>query len=93
MTTKTTPEYEFTFVDGPPPPNRGRNALYSAFRDALRSRPGEWAIYPREFKNKASATGTTSNINNGRMPTFPPDLFEARTSDMVVYVRYKGDAK
>lgn len=87
----TTTDYEFTFVDEPPPQSRGRNALYAAFREALRSRPGEWAIYPREFKNTGSASNTAANINHGRMPTFSKG-FEARTSDGAVYVRYIGGA-
>lgn len=82
-------DYEFEFVDSPPPPSHGRNALYEAFRNALRARPGEWALYPREFKNQDSARCTTANINRGRMSTFSGE-YEARTSDCTVYVRYVG---
>lgn len=85
-------EFEFTFVDTPPPPSRGRNALYAAFREALRGRPGEWAIWPREFKNKNAASATVANITRGRSPAFPAGEFEARASDGVVYVRYVGGA-
>lgn len=86
----TTAEWDFKFVDAPPPPQKGRNALYAAFREALRARPGEWAIWPREMKDRKIAQLTAGNINRGGTKSFPKDEFEARSSDNVVYVRYIG---
>lgn len=88
----TAAEYEFTFVDSPPPPSRGRNGLYDAFRNALRARPGEWAVWPRELKNKATAWQTVGNINRGDGAWRPVGSFEARSSEAAVYVRFIGDA-
>lgn len=83
-------DFEFTFVESPPPPKHGRNALYAAFREALKARPNEWAIYPREFKNKDSASSAAANINRDRDASYIG--YEARSSDGVVYVRYVGGA-
>lgn len=82
----------FKFVEGPPSMTRGRNRLYQEFRDALRSRAGEWAQYPRAFKNKTTARVTAGNIMRGN-GQYPAGEFEAVARDAVVYVRYVGGAK
>lgn len=81
---------EFTFVEAPPPRTCGRNAIYAAFADALRDRPGEWAIWPKEFNAPNVAAATTANIKKGRLKNFPAGQFEAVTSGCTVYARYIG---
>lgn len=88
----TDTEFEFQFVAAPPPREYGRNRLYSEFAEALRSRPGEWAIWPREVKNKTTASATAMNIKRGKLANFPDGEFDARAAQGVVYVRYVGSA-
>lgn len=86
----TTTDYEFTFVDEPPAQRHGRNGIYDAFRQALKARPGEWAIYPKEFATTSSATATVANLKRGNSSKYPRGEYEARSSQKVVYVRYTG---
>lgn len=80
---------EFKFVDAPPPGEIGRNSMYREFAEALRDRPGEWAIWPREFKNKQTACACVSNIRRGDRGIFK-DGFEAVARGVTVYVRFVG---
>ena len=84
-------EIEFQFVAEPPPREYGRNRLYSEFAEALRNRPGEWAIWPREMKNKTVASVTAMNVRRGKLANFPEGEFESRAAQGVVYVRFVGD--
>ncbi|TDH48712.1 hypothetical protein E2F47_22715 [Mycobacterium eburneum] len=80
----------FEFIEGePPPPDHGRNAMYRAFADALRARPGDWAKWPREPKDANNARTLASNLNAGRLTTFATG-FEGRASGATVYARYVG---
>ena len=78
---------EFVFVDGPPNTSR---VIHPEFASALKARPGEWAIWPVEFKSQKSAYSTASNIRRGFLKSFPTGQFEAVTTNMKVYVRYVG---
>jgi hypothetical protein len=81
---------KFTFVDKLPKIERGRNGMYEEFAAALRENSGKWALWPRTFKNKATANSTVGNIRRGNMVNLPPDQFEARTINGAVYVRHIG---
>lgn len=84
---------EFMFVDGPPPePARGRNGMYSEFAAALRSRPGEWAIWPKKHKSDPVAKNAAAQVNRGVLKNFPAGQFEAVQRGATVYVRYIGGA-
>lgn len=83
---------EFTFVDEVPEAQRGRNQLYADFAAALRENSGKWAVWPREFKNKATASAAAANVQRGILANFPPGEFEARMVDGVVYTRHIGGA-
>lgn len=71
----------------------GRAGKYSAFAEALRSKPGEWAIVPGE-----RFASMVSTIKNGTLSDFrPAGAFEATARDVdqvtqraTVYVRYVG---
>ena len=83
--------FTFEFVDAPPPPS-SRVDMLNAFADALRDRPGEWAIYPRPSSNRESARATAKNIRYGVLKAFPKGQFDARESEGVVYVSHIGGA-
>lgn len=69
------------------PPRHGRK--YGPVADALRERPGEWAIIKRGV-----ASSHAANINNGHVADLPPSEFEAtarRNGEKCdIWVRYKG---
>ena len=88
MTTDS--DYGFEFVDAPPEGTRGRNELYRAFALALKGRPGDWAKWPRDFKQSNVASATRRNIVAGKMANFPAGEFEATVAKSIVYVRYVG---
>ena len=82
---------EFVFVDGlPPEPTRGRNGKYTEFADALRGRPGEWAIWPVKLKNDLTARTVTASVRRGTLKNFPAGQFEATQRGTTVYARYVG---
>ena len=81
---------KFTFVDELPDIEHGRNGMYVEFAAALRENSGKWAVWPRTFKNKASASATVGNIRRGKVVNLPPEEFEARTINGAVYVRHIG---
>lgn len=83
---------EFQFIDEVPEVKRGRNQLYADFAAALRENTGKWAVWPREFKNKATAAAAAANVQRGRLGNFPHGEFEARMVDGVVYARHIGGA-
>lgn len=85
--------------ENPPPAGHGSNTNdpYAAFADALRGRPGDWAVL-KEFPRTHAKRGWSlaSRINQGRGISWSSGTFEAaaRTvGDQVkVYVRYTGPA-
>lgn len=70
----------------PPAPKR------QDFADALRARPGDWAVFLRSANPSIAA-----NINRGYSRSFQPaELFEARSVNVGsgladIYVRYVGE--
>lgn len=84
---------DFVFVEElPPSPPSGRNARYTEFSDALRGRPGEWAIWPVQLKNTVVANTVAGNVRRGALKNFPAGEFEAVQRGLTVYVRYVGGA-
>lgn len=91
---------DFQFVDLPKP-QRGRtsgsftqDALLNEFAAALKARPGEWAIWPKETTWRA-AKRKADHINRPGQYTavaFKGGDFKARVLDGVLYVRYVGEA-
>ncbi len=81
---------EFEFVAAPPAPDRGRNALYARFNEAVKARPGEWAKWPKELASRETAQRTAANLLRGNSPRWPRGEYEAVSSGTNVYVRYIG---
>ncbi|WP_067891324.1 hypothetical protein [Nocardia vaccinii] len=90
---------EFTFVAELPKPSprprpaaswgREKSAMLRRFADALRARPGEWAIWPTSLTPK-SAGQVRVRICRDIFPALPADEFEGRSVNGVAYVRYIG---
>lgn len=90
---------EFTFVPKLPESchtayrGRGRDVEFSAtlhrFADALRARPREWALWPREI-TKRTAWNISTRIMHDIFPALPGSEFEGRAVNGVAYVRYVG---
>lgn len=57
---------------------RNREGKYDEFFDALRSKPGKWALFPGK-----TTTSTATSINNGKYANIDKHEFEAvfRTKD------------
>lgn len=73
-----------------------RAPKYQKAADALRARPGEWAVIA-EKRTTGSAGGLSHNIRNGRNPWLPAGAWEARVVGPAgglgtVYARYVGEA-
>lgn len=82
---------EFVFVEGLPPEQvRGRNGKYSEFAEALRSRPGDWAIWPIKLKNDLTARTVAASVKRGGLKNFPAGQFEATQRGLTMYVRFIG---
>ncbi len=84
---------EFQFVDELPQPKggRGANQLYEAFAEALKQRPGQWALFPVEHKDKTAAASRASNIKHGKYKSFPAGQFAASVRGLQVFARYVAD--
>lgn len=71
-------------------------AKFQAAADAMRARPGEWALIA-EGKAPGTAGGMVWRIKNGVGPFAPPRTFEAKCvgpaggSSSKVYARYVGE--
>src|SRR3954471_13743324 len=87
--------------EAPPAAARSSRSLphpqLAAFAAALRSRPGEWALYPRPLSS-GSCTVTQQVIKQGQRSKWTPaGTFDAtvRTVDgqRRLYVRYIGEAE
>lgn len=74
---------------------RGRKPLYQGAADALRDRPGEWAIVAEGIV-QGTAGSLAWRIRNGFGPWGPARTFETRSVGSVegasckVYARYVG---
>lgn len=83
----------FEFVDHPPLPRVSGHQVVSElleeFANALRARPGDWAIYPGRY-TKSSARTLASSIRKGLRTQFPKGEFDAYTVNGICYVRYIG---
>ena len=66
-----------------------RKTTYTDFAQALRQRPGQWAIAPGERASADSAKNTAANILNGRMKDFPKGECQAVVDGPKLYVRYR----
>lgn len=67
------------------------SGFYSLLAQALREKPGEWAIVPRKFATSSSAQATAGNIRRGKVGAMPKGKYEAVASDTKIWVRYVGD--
>lgn len=82
--------HEFEFVGRlPSPTGRGRDRVLDRFAAALRSRPGEWAVWPKPVTRGTARTYATA-IARGVLATFPAGEFEAAERQDTLYVRYVG---
>jgi hypothetical protein len=86
------PMEELKFID-PPRDARAGKSPHQSFADALKSRPGEWALIAESSPSPALA----GNIKRGRLLAYnPPGAFEAvtrRTAEsgrFDIYARYVG---
>lgn len=80
---------------GEPPPRSGNSGWNQLLADALRARPGEWAIWKR-----SAASANASNVKSGALAAFrPARAFETRTKRNergserlhTIWVRYIGE--
>jgi hypothetical protein len=75
------------------PPSRGGKLMtrreQSEFARQLKSRPGDWAIYPSHGSGVA-IRALASRISHGRQSAFG-DGFEAVSRNGVLYARFVGD--
>jgi len=75
------------WVDELPAIDRGRaRGKYQEFFDALRERPGQWAIMPVETPRSSTA----AQIRRGTYRGSAPGEFEASHRGGCTYVRYVG---
>lgn len=77
------------WADPPAKPKRGRHA---EFAEALRSRPGQWAVLATfDGTEKKRGWSTSNGINSGKYIDFPKGAFQAVTRSVDgttrVYVR------
>ena len=74
---------------------RPKPSKYQPIADALRARPGEWAVVT-ERRTPGSAGGFAAHIRTGGTPFGPAGQFEAKTigpaqgSTCKVYARFVG---
>lgn len=74
------------------PPEKPRRGRHAEFAEALRSRPGQWAVFATfDPTRKKSGWAASNCINSGKLVDFPKGEFQAvtRSVDGVtrVYVR------
>lgn len=74
------------------PPEKPRRGKHAEFAQALRTRPGQWAVFTTTDANhKRTGWSAANGINSGKFVDFPKDEFQAvtRTIDGTtrVYVR------
>lgn len=74
------------------PPEKPKRGAHAEFAEALRTRPGQWAVLATfSDANKRRGWGTSNGVNSGKYVDFPKGQFQAvtRTIDGTtrVYVR------
>lgn len=74
------------------PPDKPRHGKHAEFAQALRTRPGQWAVFTTlDAAKKKTAWSAANGVNSGKFVDFPKDEFQAvtRTIDGTtrVYVR------
>jgi hypothetical protein len=74
------------------PPEKARHGKHAEFAQALRTRPGQWAVFTTvDPGQKRRGWAAANSINSGRLIDFPKDEFQAvtRSTDGTtrVYVR------
>lgn len=88
---------DFKFVDELPSGHIGKppDPLLQQFADALKTKPGIWAEWPKS-STPSTLTSLVTRINHYWKPgcpiAFKAGGFEARYRDGMLYVRYKGKA-
>ena len=83
------------FVDLPKDERGGKpDSLLCEFADALRDRPGEWAVWPRAVTlRSAQQLAWAIRARTARTPVaFQGGGFDAKSRGGVLYVRYVGEA-
>lgn len=84
---------QYEFVDKiPGSPRGGRPVANKAFADALKARPGEWAVWPKPITAQTRKVYQQS-IPRGILRAFHGGGFEAANRDGRLYVRYVGGAQ
>ncbi|HET6916873.1 MAG TPA: hypothetical protein VFH56_12355 [Acidimicrobiales bacterium] len=73
------------------PPSDGRarrsdQTDWSAIADALRARPGEWALIQQDV-----STSVASQVRRGYYKGFTPGEFEAVSRSRAEYSKWRGD--
>lgn len=73
-----------TVWSDPPSPTRGQPSKHTEFWEALKARPGEWAVFRRDFKGSYT----------GYKKAHPGYEFCVRTEDgvKICRARYVGEA-
>ena len=74
------------------PPEKPRRGKHAEFAQALRTRPGQWAVLTTaDATQKRACWATANSVNSGKFTDFPKDELQAvtRTIDGTtrVYVR------
>lgn len=75
------------------PPAGRRREDFTPFANELRSNPGRWAKWPKEYRNSTSIGAIRKNIADGteRAPVgFREGQWDAVVRNSVLYVRYLG---
>ncbi len=80
-----TPFVDQLIWEAPPESTSKNGAYWGVFVEALKSRPGEWAISPREYKNSNSAINAAVLLKRRYVGV------EAKGRGTKVYARWTGE--
>jgi hypothetical protein len=71
---------------------RGGGGKYTAALEALRERPGVWAVLTKGNESNQKAHNQASNLRLGKV-ALPPGRYEYASRGTTVYARYIGEEK
>ena len=72
------------------PRGRQPEPKYKAFLEALRKRPGVWAVLIKVHESDQKASKLASDLRTGRVKS-PPGRYEYASRGTTVYARYLGE--
>lgn len=79
------------FIEGAPPAHKRDQWFWTEVTDALKSRPGEWAIIKDGSQGDImDLYSVRAYIHSGRSPKMPKGDFEATVREDKVFARYVG---